>query len=111
MCIRDSRSISREAGSRSKIAVYSSESNIDPIGACIGPRGSRVSNIVNELQGEKIDIVRYSDDPGDYVSAALSPSDVISVEVNEEENSCRVVVPDDQLSLATVSYTHLPALR
>lgn len=94
------RSISREAGSRSKIAVYSSESNIDPIGACIGPRGSRVSNIVNELQGEKIDIVRYSDDPGEYVSAALSPSDVISVEVNEEENSCRVVVPDDQLSLA-----------
>lgn len=94
------RSVAREAGDRSKIAVYSRDENVDPVGACVGPKGMRVQNVVNELQGEKIDIVRYSDDPAEYVSNALSPSKVISVEVFEEEKATRVIVPDYQLSLA-----------
>lgn len=95
------KSISREAGSRSKIAVYSKDENIDPIGACIGPKGMRVANIVSELNGEKIDVVKYSEDPKDFISQSLSPSQVISVEIlNPDEKVCRVIVPDDQLSLA-----------
>ena len=94
------KSIAREAGSRTKIAVWSADSNVDPIGACVGPRGSRVNNVVDELRGEKVDIIKYSDDPSAYVAAALSPADVISVETLELGKSCRVVVPDDQLSLA-----------
>ncbi len=93
------RSISREAGSRSKVAVWSSDDEVDPIGACIGPKGSRVANIVDELRGEKIDIVRYYDEPEKYISEALSPADVLKVTV-VDERSCRVIVPDDQLSLA-----------
>ncbi|MCL2081105.1 MAG: transcription termination factor NusA [Oscillospiraceae bacterium] len=95
------RSISREAGSRTKIAVWSEDSNVDPIGACVGPRGSRVNAVVEEINGEKIDIVKYSDDPVEFVSAALAPSAVVSVEILDEEGkTCRVVVPFDQLSLA-----------
>ncbi len=93
-------SIAREAGSRTKIAVSSNDPDVDPIGACVGPRGARVSAIVDELGGEKIDIVKYSEDTAEFVAAALSPADVVSVEVLPEGRSCRVVVPDDQLSLA-----------
>ena len=93
------KSIAREAGSRTKIAVWSEDENVDPIGACVGPRGQRVNNIVEELQGEKMDIIKYSDDPAEYVAAALAPADVVSVTVLDEK-SCRVIVPDDQLSLA-----------
>ena len=94
------KSIAREAGSRTKIAVWSEDENVDPIGACVGPRGQRVNSIVEELHGEKMDIIKYSDDPAEYVAAALAPADVISVITQEEGKSCRVVVPDDQLSLA-----------
>lgn len=94
------KSIAREAGSRTKIAVASNDENVDPQGACIGPKGSRVSSIIRELKGEKIDIVRYYDDPADYIAQALSPANVSTVFVNEAEKSCRAVVPDSQLSLA-----------
>ncbi|MBO5858187.1 MAG: transcription termination/antitermination protein NusA [Clostridia bacterium] len=95
------KSVSREAGSRSKIAVYSADENVDPVGACIGQRGARVNRIVDQLGGEKLDIVRYSENPAEYVAAALAPADVISVEVlGQDERSCRVVVPNSQLSLA-----------
>ena len=94
------RSIAREAGSRSKLAVWSADENVDPIGACVGPNGARVNNVVAELGSEKIDIIKYSDDPAQYVAAALSPADVLSVLPLEGSKSCRVVVPDDQLSLA-----------
>ena len=93
-------SIAREAGSRTKMAVWSTAPDVDPIGACVGPRGGRVSSIVDELGGEKIDIVKYSEIPEEYVAAALSPADVISVYMDEEGKSCRVIVPDNQLSLA-----------
>ena len=94
------KSIAREAGSRTKIAVWSEDENVDPIGACVGPRGQRVNNIVEELHGEKMDIIKYSEDPAEYVAAALAPADVVSVTIFEEGKSCRVIVPDDQLSLA-----------
>ena len=94
------KSIAREAGSRTKLAVWSADADVDPIGACVGPRGQRVNNIVEELKGEKVDIIKWSEDPAQYIAAALSPADVISVSICEEGKSCRVVVPDDQLSLA-----------
>ncbi|MGI6336253.1 MAG: transcription termination/antitermination protein NusA [Clostridiales bacterium] len=94
------KSVSREAGSRTKMAVSATQSDIDPIGACVGPRGERVNAVVDELRGEKIDIVRYSDDPAAYVAAALSPASVLRVDVADDGKSCRVIVPDDQLSLA-----------
>ncbi len=94
------KSIAREAGSRTKIAVWSEDPNVDPIGSCVGPKGQRVANIVNELNGEKIDIVKYSEYPEDYIAAALSPSEVISVTMLDDPKSCRVIVPDSQLSLA-----------
>ena len=94
------RNIAREAGSRSKIAVRAAMENVDPVGACVGPRGGRVGAVVEELCGEKIDIVVWSEDPCQYVKAALSPADVISVEAVPGMKACRVVVPDDQLSLA-----------
>ena len=93
-------SIAREAGSRTKIAVWSEDPNVDAIGACVGPRGQRVNAVVEELRGEKVDIIKWSDDPAQYVAAALAPADVLSVTEMEEGKSCRVVVPDDQLSLA-----------
>ena len=95
------KAISREAGSRTKMAVWSKDEEVDPIGACIGPKGSRVAKIVEELVGEKIDIVKYSDDISAFISEALSPARVVSVEVvDEAARSCKVTVPDNQLSLA-----------
>ncbi|MDQ0253673.1 N utilization substance protein A [Evansella vedderi] len=94
------KSVSREAGDRSKIAVHAEDPEVDPVGSCVGPKGQRVQAIVNELKGEKIDIVRWSDDPKVYVANALSPSKVVQVTVNEEEKMTQVVVPDYQLSLA-----------
>ena len=94
------RSIAREAGSRTKMAVYSNDPDVDPIGACVGPKGGRVASIVNELGGEKIDIIKYSEVPEEYIAASLSPSEVLSVTMLEDGKSCRVVVPDNQLSLA-----------
>ena len=94
-------SISREAGARSKVAVWSKDENVDAVGACIGPRRSRISAIVNELNGEKIDIIPYSEDDAEFISAALSPADVIKVTLAEDgTKACEVVVPDNQLSLA-----------
>lgn len=93
------KNIAREAGSRTKIAVFSDDPEVDPIGACVGPKGGRVSAIVDELRGEKIDIIKYSEDPAEFIAAALSPSAVISVELTDSR-SCRVIVPDNQLSLA-----------
>ena len=95
------KAISREAGARTKMAVWSKDENVDPVGACIGPRGQRVANIVEELGGEKIDIVRWSEDPAQFISAALSPATVVGVELLEgDTKSCRVTVPDHELSLA-----------
>ncbi|MBQ0013878.1 MAG: transcription termination/antitermination protein NusA [Oscillospiraceae bacterium] len=95
------KEVSREAGSRTKIAVYSADENVDAVGACIGPRGARVAKVVDLLCGEKIDIVPYSDDPALFVGAALAPADVVRVDIlSEEEKSCKVIVPDTQLSLA-----------
>lgn len=94
------KSIAREAGSRTKMSVWSADENVDPIGACVGNRGTRVSNIVDELGGEKIDIIKYSENMEEYIAAALSPADVLSVTMLEDGRSCRVIVPDSQLSLA-----------
>ncbi len=94
------QSMAREAGSRTKIAVWSNDENVDPIGACVGPKGGRVAAIVSELKGEKIDIIKYSEDPVQFVAEALSPADVLSVQMKEDGKSCTVIVPDDQLSLA-----------
>ncbi|MDR2670520.1 MAG: transcription termination factor NusA, partial [Oscillospiraceae bacterium] len=94
------RSIAREAGHRTKIAISSNDANVDPIGACIGPRGARVGGIVEELRGEKIDIIKYSDDPVEFVTASMALADVVHAEILDDGKSCRVVVPDDQLSLA-----------
>ena len=94
------KSIAREAGSRTKLSVWSADENVDPIGACVGPRGQRVNNIVSELKGEKVDIIKWSEDPTQYVAAALAPADVISVTTLDDGKNCRVIVPDDQLSLA-----------
>ena len=94
------KSVSREPGERSKIAVYTAVEGLDPIGSCVGPKGSRVKNVVDELHGEMIDIVEWSSDPVVYISHALSPSDVLTVSVDEEKHSALVIVPDDQLSLA-----------
>ncbi|MEI3101376.1 MAG: transcription termination factor NusA [Oscillospiraceae bacterium] len=94
------KSIAREAGSRTKMAVWSADPDVDPIGSCVGPKGGRVASIVNELGGEKIDIIKYSEVPEEYIAAALSPSEVLSVTMLEDGKSCRVIVPDSQLSLA-----------
>ena len=93
-------SIAREAGSRTKIAVWSSNPNVDPVGACVGLNGTRVNNIVNELNGEKIDIVNWDDNPGNLIQNALSPAKIVAVFADPEEKSAKVVVPDYQLSLA-----------
>ena len=91
--------ITREAGSRTKIAVESRDENVDPVGACIGARGMRINNIVDELNGEKIDIIKFSEEPSEYIMASLSPAEVTNVIV-DDERSCRVYVNADQLSLA-----------
>ncbi len=95
------KSVSREAGSRTKLAVYSKDPDIDPVGACIGQKGNRVSKIVSSLNGEKIDIINYSEIPEEFIAAALAPADIIKVEIiSESLHSCQVTVPDSQLSLA-----------
>ncbi|HAT4197760.1 TPA: transcription termination/antitermination protein NusA [Clostridium perfringens] len=94
------KSIAREAGSRTKIAVYSNEESVDAMGACVGPKGVRVQNIVNELKNEKIDIIKWSNTPSEYIENALSPAKVVSVEADEETKSAKVIVDDSQLSLA-----------
>ena len=94
------KSVAREAGSRTKLAVHAVDENLDPVGTCVGPRGARVAAVVNELRGEKMDIVVWSEDPAQFVAAALAPADVVSVTPIEGEKAFRVLVPDDQLSLA-----------
>ena len=94
------KAVAREPGMRSKIAVYSRDENVDSIGSCVGPKGMRVQAVVVELKGEKIDIVKWSSDPREFIANALSPAKVDSVEINEEEKAARVIVPDHQLSLA-----------
>ncbi|SNR88981.1 NusA antitermination factor [Anaerovirgula multivorans] len=94
------KSISREAGSRTKIAVESKDPNVDPVGSCVGPKGARVQAIVDELRGEKIDIIKYSEDPSVFIASSLSPAKVVSTEVNIDNKTAKVVVPDYQLSLA-----------
>lgn len=94
------KNIVREPGSRTKVAVYSTDPNIDPVGSCVGPRGTRIQNILNELKNEKIDVVEWSEDPVQYIASALSPATVLAVDIDEENMTSKVVVPDSQLSLA-----------
>ncbi len=94
------KNIVREAGSRTKIAVYSKDPNIDPVGSCVGPRGTRIQNVLNELKEEKVDVVEWSEDPVQYIASALSPATVLAVDIDEENMTSKVVVPDNQLSLA-----------
>ena len=94
------KSVSRDPGSRSKIAVYSPNENIDPVGSCVGQKGIRIQNIINELHGEKIDVIEWNEDPSIFISAALLPAQVLAVDIKEEEKFAQVIVPDDQLSLA-----------
>jgi len=94
------KAIAREAGSRTKIAVFSSEEGVDPIGSCVGQKGTRVQAIIDELGGEKVDIIEWKEDPQQFISAALSPAKVLSVELFEDEKRAIVKVPEDQLSLA-----------
>ncbi len=94
------KSVSRDPGSRSKVAVYSKDENIDPVGSCVGQKGVRIQNIINELNGEKIDVIEWNEDPAIYIAAALLPAQVMAVDVREEEKFAQVIVPDDQLSLA-----------
>ncbi len=94
------KSVSRDSGSRSKVAVYSKNQDIDPVGSCVGQKGIRIQNIINELNGEKIDVIEWNEDPSIYIAAALLPAQVMAVDIGEEEKFAQVVVPDDQLSLA-----------
>ena len=94
------KSVSRDPGSRCKVAVYSQNENIDPVGSCVGQKGIRIQNIINELNGEKIDVIEWNKDPMIYISAALLPAQVMAVDIKEEEKFAQVIVPDDQLSLA-----------
>ena len=94
------KSVSREAGYRSKVAVYSKNENIDPVGSCVGQKGVRIQNIINELNGEKIDVIEWSEEPSIYIAASLLPAQIMAVDIKEEEKFAQVIVPDDQLSLA-----------
>jgi len=94
------KSVSRDPGNRCKIAVYSQNENIDPVGSCVGQKGIRIQNIINELNGEKIDVIEWNEDPSIYISSALLPAQVMAVDIREEEHFAQVIVPDDQLSLA-----------
>ena len=94
------KNVARDPGSRSKVAVYSPDENIDPVGSCIGQKGIRIQNIINELHGEKIDVIEWNSDPAIFISASLSPATILAVDINGEEKSAQVVVPDEQLSLA-----------
>ena len=94
------KSVSRDPGYRSKVAVYSTNENIDPVGSCVGQKGVRIQNIINELNGEKIDVIEWNEDPAIYIAAALLPAQVMAVDIKEEEKFAQVIVQDDQLSLA-----------
>lgn len=94
------KSVSRDPGYRSKVAVYSPDQNIDPVGSCVGQKGVRIQNVINELGGEKIDVIEWNEDPSIYISSALLPAKILAVDIKEEEKFAQVVVPDDQLSLA-----------
>ena len=94
------KSVSRDPGNRCKVAVYSQNPNIDPVGSCVGQKGIRIQNIINELSGEKIDVIEWNEDPAIYISSALLPAQVMAVDIKEEEHFAQVIVPDDQLSLA-----------
>ena len=94
------KSVSRDPGSRCKVAVASADENIDPVGSCVGQKGVRIQNIINELNGEKIDVIEWNEDPAIYIASALLPAQVMAVDINEEEKDARVIVTDDQLSLA-----------
>ena len=94
------KSIARDAGSRSKLAIYSPNENIDPVGSCVGQKGIRIQNIINELHGEKIDVIEWNEDPSIFIATALLPARVLAVDINEEEKSAQVIVEDDQLSIA-----------
>ena len=94
------KSVSRDPGYRSKVAVYSPDPNIDPVGSCVGQRGVRIQNVINELNGEKIDVIEWNEDPSIYISSALLPAKILAVDIKEEEKFAQVIVPDDQLSLA-----------
>ena len=94
------KSIARDAGSRSKLAIYSPNENIDPVGSCVGQKGIRIQNIINELHGEKIDVIEWNEDPSIFIATALLPARVMAVDINEEEKSAQVIVEDDQLSIA-----------
>ena len=94
------KSVSRDPGSRCKVAVYSPDENIDPVGSCVGQKGIRIQNIINELNGEKMDVIEWNEDPAIYISSALLPAQVMAVDIKEDEHFAQVIVPDDQLSLA-----------
>ena len=94
------KSVSRDPGYRSKVAVYSPDQNIDPVGSCVGQKGVRIQNVINELNGEKIDVIEWNEDPAIYISSALLPAKILAVDIKEDEKFAQVIVPDDQLSLA-----------
>ena len=94
------KSVSRDPGYRSKVAVYSPDQNIDPVGSCVGQKGVRIQNVINELNGEKIDVIEWNEDPSTYIAEALLPAKVMAVDIKDEERFAQVIVPDDQLSLA-----------
>ncbi|EKC52360.1 transcription termination factor NusA, partial [human gut metagenome] len=94
------KSISRDPGKRCKVAVYSPNENIDPVGSCVGQKGIRIQNIINELSGEKIDVIEWNEDPSTYIAEALLPAKVMAIDIKDEERFAQVIVPDDQLSLA-----------
>ena len=94
------KSVSRDAGSRSKVAVYSPDPNIDPVGSCVGAKGVRIQNVINELNGEKIDVIEWDEDPSIFIASALLPAQILAVDIKEDERFAEVIVPDDQLSLA-----------
>ncbi|MGN1296878.1 MAG: transcription termination factor NusA [Clostridia bacterium] len=94
------KSVSRDPGNRSKVAVYSPDQNIDPVGSCVGQKGVRIQNVINELNGEKIDVIEWNEDPSIYIASALLPAQILAVDIKEEEKFAQVIVPDDQLSLA-----------
>ena len=94
------KSVSRDPGYRSKVAVYSPDENIDPVGSCVGQKGVRIQNVINELNGEKIDVIEWNEDPSIYISSALLPAKILAVDIHEDEKFAQVIVPDDQLSLA-----------
>ena len=94
------KSVSRDPGYRSKVAVYSPDPNIDPVGSCVGQKGVRIQNVINELHGEKIDVIEWNEDPAIYIASALLPAQILAVDIKDEEKFAQVIVPDDQLSLA-----------